>query len=78
MSFVFFLPPFVSFRAQFQLARGHGVFRALLHIDFVYIGSNVSMDTMTDSWDPSGALSDAPCDDVSRLLLGTGHFLQTV
>jgi hypothetical protein len=45
---------------------------------FVYTSSNVSMDTITDSWDPSGALRDAPCDDVSTCMLLRGHFSQTV
>ncbi len=43
-----------------------------------YTGSNVSMDSSTDSWDPSGALSDAPYDDVSCFLLVIGLFLRTV
>ena len=41
---------------------------------FVYTSSNVSMDTMTDSWDPSGTLRDAPCEGVSRFLLEEGIF----
>jgi hypothetical protein len=45
---------------------------------FVYTSLNVSMDTITDSWDPSGALRDAPCDDVSTFMLLRGHFSQTV
>jgi hypothetical protein len=35
---------------------------------FVCTGSNLSMDTMADSGASSGAMSDAHCDDLSRLL----------
>jgi len=78
VSFAVFFAPFVSFPAQFQLARGHGVFRALFHIEICLYGSNMSMDTMTDSWDPSGVLRDAPCDEVSHFLSWRGRVLQTM
>ena len=35
---------------------------------FVCTSSNVSMDTMVDAGASSGAMNDAPCDDVSRFL----------
>jgi hypothetical protein len=38
------------------------------------IGSNVTVDTMADAGAPSGAMNDAPCDDVSRFSVGMGNF----
>ena len=44
---------------------------------FAYTGSNVTMDTMADAGVSSGAVNDAPFEDVSTFLLGTVSFLQT-
>ena len=41
---------------------------------FVCTDSNSSIDTMADLGASSGAMSDAPCDDVSRFLFETGFF----
>jgi hypothetical protein len=42
-----------------------------------YTGSNVTMGTMADAGVSSGAVNDAPFEDVSKFLLGMVSFLQT-
>ena len=78
VSFVFLLPHSSVLAPDYNRPAVTESFERSLTATFGYTGSNVSMDAMTDSWDPSGALSNAPCDDVSRFLLRRGHFLQTV
>lgn len=53
-------------------------FERIFTSNFVYTGSNVSMNSMAEAGNTSRAMSGAPCDDVSFFLLSRGSFQHTL